>query len=163
METESITREQTASRHLQPEQPNRAPRTPAATPSSESPSATPAPRNDAQGFTLRFASEQALTRVLLRNEAEFYLIAGGRAWKLRNPGGSPSFQPAEVREKLYEMHRNTVPDSYLAASRAVMVSGGGTSFHVALSTGIQRQLRTLTAGATGGSLIIHADGRVTLE
>jgi hypothetical protein len=162
-EMESATRDHPAPRRPQPEPRDIKTRAPVAPPSSEpSPSAS-APRNESQGFTLRFASEQALTNVLLRNEAQFYLIAGGRAWKLRNPSGTPSFQPTAVQEKLYEMHRDTVPESYLAASRTMMVSGGGASFYVALSSGIQRQLKTLTAGAAGGKLIIHADGRVTLE
>jgi len=121
-------------------------------------------KNEDQGFSLRFASEQSLQSLLADNRVDFYIIVGGRAWKLQDPY-SPSYSPAQVDETLYQMLNHTVPEAYIEAARAVGEFGEeeNKTYHVYLSSSIQEKLDTMTADASGGELIIHGDGRVSLE
>lgn len=116
-----------------------------------------------QGFSLRFDSEQSLKSLLADDLVDFYLVAGDRAWKLQNPY-NPSYRPAQIDATLYKMRINTVPEVYIQASHSVTTSSEkGKSYHVALSSGIQKQLNSLKSDASGGDLVIHRDGKVSLE
>ncbi len=121
--------------------------------------------NEKQGFTLRFQSENTLAALLDKGQVRFYLIAAGKAWILENPLENSKYRPVQINELLYEMRGDTVPDAYIRAARSVVASGNprAQTYHVALSSNIRRQLKRLSSGSSGGDLVIHGDGKVSLE
>jgi len=128
------------------------------------PAATPRPAARPRGFTLRFASDRALTRLVERNVVRLYAIAGGETRKLAIDSGRLSFWTAAAPDKLHDMDASTVPAAILDAWRR---SGADTKpavrWGVSLPPALSRQISAYLASTDGGSLIIEQDGSMKLE
>jgi len=124
--------------------------------------AHPEPVPEEPGFTLRFASSEALDRLVAAGSVRFYAMAGGQAWQLSLPGNGAAFARAPLPGRFHEMAPSTVPSRYLRAF-ARTGKGLGVVWGVELPPGTEQLIASLTRGRRGGALVIHPDGRVALE
>lgn len=125
--------------------------------------AAPAAKTPARkGFSLRFESDLALTRLVARNEIGLYALQPGKAQRMSVNRGAVSFWPAGSPGQIHEMDESTVPDTIVAALRR---SGGGGSLRwgVTLPAGMSRDLNRYLNEYEGGELIIGANGDLRLE
>jgi hypothetical protein len=118
-----------------------------------------------RGFTLRFASTEALQRLVASGAVSLYAMAGKQAWRLSLSQGSPLFAPDAFPRWFHEMEPTTVPVGYLQAL-ATSVSPRTPSsvvWGVQLPASTKQRIASLTRDLRGGNLLIEADGQVALE
>ncbi len=136
---------------------------PEPTPISVSP-ASREPGNEQRGFTLRFESDDALTRLVARNVVSLYAIGQEKVQRMNIDSGSISFWAASPPGKIHEMDVATVPTSVLAAWRR---SNGAElaeiEWGVTIPQSMSRQLNRYLTEQSGGSLVISASGALRLE
>jgi hypothetical protein len=144
------------------------PATPAAPVVDRSPSARPMPKQpppSRPGFTLRFASAEALDRLVASGTVRLYAMADEQAWRLSLEGGQPQLSPQSLPRWFHEMAPSTVPAHYLRTLAASMerAQAQPVVWGVQLPPATTRGITALTRGLSGGDLVINADGRVRLE
>jgi len=126
--------------------------------------ASSTPNREKQGFTLRFESDDALTRLVARNVVGLYAIGQDNVKRMSIDAGNVSFWSASTPGKVHEMDVSTVPAPVLAAWRR---SDGGMSadiqWGVSIPPSMSRQLNRYLAEQSGGSLVIGTDGTLRLE
>lgn len=124
----------------------------------------PAPPVRSEGFTLRFETDLALTRLVARNEVGLYAITPEKALRMSVNRGTLSFWPASVPNQFHEMERATVPDGVRRALRhSGSVEINDVAWGVTLPRNMRRQLDRYLSEHQGGSLIIGGDGSLRLE
>ncbi len=130
-------------------------------PSGEEPLPEPAPK----GFTLRFASDDALETLIFGGSVKFYAFAAPKAWRLTLSAGKPVYIATEFPRQIYEMETLTVPADFAAAfQRQVAAFGRGTlTWGVTLPGRTTDSINLLAKGRKGGDLVITADGEVNLN
>ncbi len=117
-----------------------------------------------EGFTLRFETDLALTRMVARNEVGFYAITPDKSLRMNVNRGSFNFWPASVPNQFHEMDKGTVPDEVLSAlRRAGSVEIADVKWGVTLPKNMRSELDQYLSGFNGGSLIIGGDGSLRLE
>jgi len=117
-----------------------------------------------EGFTLRFETDLALTRLVARNEVGLYAITPGKSLRMSVNRGSLSFWPASVPNEFHEMDEGTVPEEVLGAlRRAGSVKTADVKWGVTLPRNMQSELDSYLSEYKGGSLIISGDGNLRLE
>lgn len=142
--------------------------TPAATRTDEPVDVTeapaPAPSVDA-GFSLRFASDAALTQLVASNEVGLYAMNATGAVRMSSSGGKYAFWPASMPNRYHEMDTRTVPAAVKNALRRFGSIGRDPQLKwgVTLPTQMQGQLDRILADHDRGALIIGADGRLRRE
>ena len=121
----------------------------------------PAPK----GFVLRFASDEALAKLIADGIVYFFAIAGQNAWQLKLSGGRPVFLAAEFPRQIYEMETPTVPIDYAAVFRRQIAVGGQRrlTWGVTLPGRTTASINQMVRGRQGGHLIITADGQVKIN
>lgn len=131
------------------------------TPSASAASPSPA----TEGFTLRFDSDTALTRLVARNEVSLYALGAERALRMSASRGSVSFWPASAPSQFHEMEPATVPAEVVAALRRSGTLGldDDVKWGVTLPSRMRRQLDGYLAEHRAGALVIEADGNLRLE
>ena len=134
-------------------------------PLKKPPEVTPAPEPVQKGFTLRFASDEALETLISDGKVNFYAIAGKNAWRLKLSGGGPVYIAAEFPRQIYEMETPTVPIEYAAVfQRQIAAFGRRTlTWGVTLPGRTTDSINQIVRGRKGGDLIIAADGKVELN
>jgi Skp family chaperone for outer membrane proteins len=134
-------------------------------PVKKPPGVTPPPEPAQKGFTLRFASDAALEKLISDDTVNFYAIAGKNAWCLKLSGGRPGYIAAEFPQQIYEMETPTVPTDYaLVFQRQIAVFGQHTlTWGVTLPGRTTDTINLMVKGRKGGDLIITADGEVKLN
>ena len=144
-----------------------APVTPAPTPlvRQPAPAAPPEspPAEQPVGFTLRFESDLALTRLVAANQVGFYAIADGRAQRMAVSDSRISFWNASTPNAFHEMEATTVPEPVTQALQRSGTESNGVNWGVTLPGKLSRQLDTLMRENDGGSLVIGVDGQLRLE
>jgi hypothetical protein len=127
--------------------------------------APPAPKTKRKGFTLRFASDEALQELVARGEVNFYALTGKNAWQLSLSAGHLVFSPVESPRKIYEMESTTVPHEYTEVFRHKVAAFGRDSiiWGVTLPPQISASITRLIAGRDGADLLIRPDGEVILN
>ncbi len=117
-----------------------------------------------EGFTLRFETDLALTRLVARNEVGLYAITADKTLRMNVNRGSFGFWPASVPNQFHEMAESTVPEDVLSALQR---SGGADTadvkWGVTLPNNMRSDLDRFVSEFTGGSLIISGDGNLRLE
>ncbi len=118
-----------------------------------------------KGFTLRFASNEALERLVASKSVSLYAMHNKKAWRLSVDNGRPAFSSAAFPGWFHEMASSTVPARYVSALNSSISPGerSQVTWGVQLPPATKRQITSLTGNVQGGTLIIHADGGVTLE
>ena len=127
---------------------------------------TTAPAEDTKkGFTLRFASNEALERLVVSKSVSLYAMLNKKAWRLSVNNGRPAFSSAAFPGWFHEMASSTVPARYVSALKPSIKPGERlqVTWGVQLPPATRREITSLTGNVQGGALVIHADGRVTLE
>lgn len=117
-----------------------------------------------KGFTLRFASDEALESQLAAGTASLYAMAGKQAWRLSLRHGRPVFAHDTFPGWFHEMASSTVPVRYVRTLGKSMDRPAQSSiiWGVQLPPATKRGIASLTRGRQGGNLVIAADGQVTL-
>ena len=134
-------------------------------------SATPAPQSvesipepTSPGFTLRFETDLALTRLVARNDVGLYAITPEKSVRMNVNRGALSFWAASVPNEFHEMDETTVPVDVLnALQRAGSVRVGDVRWGVTLPSNMRQQLDQYLLEQQGGSLVIGGDGSLRLE
>jgi len=125
----------------------------------------PEPGPGKKGFTLRFASNEALHRLVAAGTVSLYGMAGKQAWRLSLSAGSPVFAPGSFPGWFHEMAPSTVPAEYVRTLEKSVnrLTQSSLVWGVQLPPATKQGIASLTRGLQGGSLLIGADGQVTLE
>jgi hypothetical protein len=133
-------------------------------PVKKPPGVAPPPEPAPKGFTLRFASDEALEKLISDGKVNFYAIAGKNAWKIKLSEGSPIYVAAEFPRQIYEMETPTVPIDYAAVfQRQIAVFGRRTlTWGVTLPGPTTASINLMVKGRKRGDLIITANGQVKL-
>jgi septal ring factor EnvC (AmiA/AmiB activator) len=118
-----------------------------------------------KGFTLRFASDEALQSLIAGGKVKFYAMAAQKAWQLQLSGGRPVYTSAKSPRQIYEMETATVPIDFLAAFKRQVAAFGRTTltWGVTLPAQTTASINQLIAGRDGGDLAIMPDGEVILN
>lgn len=116
------------------------------------------PREPTQthGFTLSFASGEALHRLLAENTVALVAVGPETYWHYQPD--SQSFRPGRAPVEYYEMEATTVPPRLRDWLQAAGVQARG--WGVMLPLPIRRQLDEIRRRQRGGELIIDASGGV---
>ena len=143
-------------------QPEPAPTVPQMVASFEAPPSEPEPPQE--GFTLRFEDDVALTRLVARNDVGLYAILPDKSFRMNVNRGEMSFWPASTPNEFHEMDASTVPNLVIDAfKRSNSSRGPDLQWGVTIPAGTARQLDQYLREASGGALIIDADGDLRLE
>jgi len=116
-----------------------------------------------QGFSLQFASDAALERLVSSGQVSLFALARQQAWQLTTDRGKVVFVTARPPRWYHEMSARTVPDRYL---RSLAATAGGTrrvTWGVQLPAETRASITDLTRAGPGGVLVIRADGVVVLQ
>jgi hypothetical protein len=154
-----VTEEQPALQRPRAQSERSATPAPAAQPSTPAAAPEEAPM---PGFTLQFATDAALTRLVARQVVGVYAIAPEQTSRMSIEDDQVSFWPASMPATFHEMDQATVPDEVLAAygraGRTEKITWG-----VTLPADMSRELNKYLANAEGGSLVIAANGKIDLR
>jgi hypothetical protein len=145
-----VARESAAQREVKPE--------PAAAPPPEA-TADPA----REGFTLRFESDLALTRLVAAGKVGLYAVTEGRAHRMTVSESRISFWDASAPNSYHEMETSTVPRPVIDALARTGADTAKVGWGVTLPGELRKQLDTLMRGHSGGALVIGRDGELRLE
>jgi len=136
---------------------------PVAEPAAE-PAANPAvPTEAVEGFTLRFESDSALTRLVASSQVGVYAIDGERARRMTVSESRISFWDASLPGSFHEMEVSTVPLPVVDALARTGIDTGSISWGVTLPGRLKTQLEELLQEHRGGSLVIGINGNIRLE
>jgi hypothetical protein len=117
-----------------------------------------------RGFTLKFETDLALTRLVARNEVGLYAIGPEKSLRMNVNRGRLSFWPASIPNEFHEMDAATVPeDVVLALRRSMGLQNESIKWGVTLPPDMQDQLTLFMNTAESGALLITARGDVQLE
>lgn len=125
--------------------------------------APPVPAEEQDGFTLRFESDLALTRLVASGQVGFYAIETGRAQRMSVHNSRISFWDASTPNEFHEMETATVPQPVVDALSRSGANAAAVSFGVTLPSRLRGQLVQLMNDHRGGALVIGADGNLQLE
>jgi hypothetical protein len=141
------------------------PARPAATPAAvaRQPATPPVEPPRDEGFTLRFESDLALTRLVAAGKVGLYAIADGRARRMTVRDSRISFWDASAPNRYHEMEAGTVPRPVVDALSRSGVNTATVGWGVTLPGTLQQQLDSLVRSNTGGALVIGGDGELRLE
>ena len=122
-----------------------------------------APPNDTPGFTLRFESDLALTRLVATGQVGVFAIANGSAQRMSVAASRISFWAAPVPAAFHEMDKGTVPAAARDALERTGRSGAGTQWAVTLPARLSTDLSQIMRAHQGGTLVIAKDGSLRRE
>ena len=117
-----------------------------------------------EGFTLRFEDDLALTRLVARNEVGLYAIFPEKSLRMNINRGEMSFWPASMPNEFHEMQASTVPIAIVdALQRSNDLGAQGLQWGVTIPPATASRLDQYLREASGGALVIDADGDLRLE
>ncbi len=132
--------------------------------STPTPTVTPEhPVEKLDGFTLRFESDAALTRLVAASQVGVYAIDNDIARRMMVSESRISFWDASVPNSFHEMQSSTVPRAVVDALTRSGVDTDGVSWGVTLPGKLKGQLDQLMQEYRGGSLLIGINGDLRLE
>jgi hypothetical protein len=135
----------------------------AATPTRPEKPSSPAAAEEEEGFTLRFESDAALTRLVATSQVGVYAIDGKHARRMTVSESRISFWDASLPNSFHEMEASTVPSRVVDALARTGVDAGNISWGVTLPGKLKGQLDGLMQENRGGSLVIGTNGNIRLE
>jgi hypothetical protein len=144
-------------------------RTASAAPPQETSPRDPEPQPDTtqrperRGFTLRFESDLALTRLVAAGKVGLYAITDGRARRMTVSDSRISFWDASAPNSYHEMETGTVPGPVIDALARAGVDTARAGWGVTLPGKLREQLDALMQANSGGALVIGGDGELRLE
>jgi hypothetical protein len=144
-------------------------RTASAAPPQETSPRDPEPQPDTvrkperRGFTLRFESDLALTRLVAAGKVGLYAITDGRARRMTVSESRISFWDASAPNSYHEMEAGTVPGPVIDALARTGVDTAHAGWGVTLPGKLREQLDALMQANSGGALVIGGNGELRLE
>lgn len=126
-------------------------------------SATAQPPPGTEGFTLRFESDLALSRLVATGQVGFFALDDEGAQRMSVAASDVSFWAAPMPVRFHEMDEATVP---LAVRRALNRTGRADSvkrWAVTLPARLSGDLERLMQAHEGGALVIAKDGSLRRE
>lgn len=114
------------------------------------------------GFTLRFESDAALTRLVARQVIGLYALTRDKSMRMNISGGEISFWPASVPVKYHEMDQSTVPDDVISKYQ-INNAPNGVKWAVTLPADMSRELNSYLSSESSGALVIAGNGRINLS
>jgi hypothetical protein len=140
------------------------------TPAPEPPAVPPpAPQTVAdaptqEGFTLRFADDLALTRLVASDRVRMFAVANDQALRMEVRNGQVRFSSSDAPQRMHEMDLATVPQSVVSAlRRSGSLPPAAVRWGVTLPPAMSRQLDLILSERSGGNLVIDADGTLRVE
>lgn len=131
---------------------------------AEPPVAAPVPPiPDKKGYTVRFASDAALTRAVAAHHVGLYALDKQRAKRMTVSDSRISFWDASTPNTFHEMEASTVPAAVIDALARTGVATDSVDWGVTLPGKVKTQMNSLMQDHDGGSLIIDAAGDVHWE
>jgi hypothetical protein len=124
---------------------------------------SPVAEPETEGFTLRFESDHALTRLVATGQVGFYAMDASRAQRMTVSDSRISFWDASTPNTFHEMESTTVPRAVLDALARTGADTSSANWGVTLPGKLSARLDALMQQHSGGALVIHADGRLELE
>jgi outer membrane biosynthesis protein TonB len=137
-----------------------APPKPAAKPAA---SETAAPEPEQEGFTLRFESDLALSRLVATGQVGFFALDDKGAQRMSVAANDVSFWAAPVPARFHEMDEATVPVAVRRALRRTGRADSVTSWAVTLPARLSGDLERIMQAHKGGALVIAKDGSLRRE
>ena len=123
-----------------------------------------APPEKKRGFSLRFASDEALLRLVASGEVDLFAFSDSRVWQLIFVDSRLTFRTAQVPGSFHEMAADTVPDEVLGTLRRfVSVVPARLKWGVTLPGPTSAALARLVSTSDGGSLVIDENGFLRLD
>lgn len=122
---------------------------------------TSRPTKDRQGFSLRFASDDALRTLVRNGEATVYARVGQQGWQLDR--GGVAFSTAPLPPSYHEMNAGTVSRTFKQALQVASGQPDATAWGVTLAVHLQQAIEGRMRGHSGGDLVIDARGAVSLQ
>ena len=117
-----------------------------------------------EGFSLRFETGTALTRLVARGDVGLYAIGAGQALRMNVDRGEMSFWPASAPKQFHEMHQATVPGDVISAlHRSGKEPADEVKWGVTLPSPMTAELNRILAEQSGGALVIGSSGALRLE
>jgi hypothetical protein len=116
-----------------------------------------------RGFTLRFATDAALLRLVARGTAEVFVFDGAETLRLALAAAGPIFSPAPGPSQFHAIDGATVPAVLQEALAARAPLSDEAVWGVTLPADTRRALAGLIRSHDGGALVIDERGRVRLE
>ena len=140
-------------------------KTPEPTPVAASPAPARTPSSsERKGFTLRFESDDVLTRLVASEVVGLYAIGEETSQRMSVDSGNFSFWSASTPTRVHEMDVATVPAPVIDAWQRANRSGNtNIKWGVSIPPSMSRQLNQYLAEQSGGSLVIGANGALRLE
>jgi hypothetical protein len=130
---------------------------------SAAPQATPPVESETEGFTLRFESDAALTRLVAASHIGLYALETDRAQRMTVSESRISFWNASIPNTFHEMEKDTVPAAVIEALNRTGTTADAVSWGVTLPGKLKTQLDNLMLEHRGGTLIIAASGEIRWE
>jgi hypothetical protein len=127
------------------------------------PTTAPPAEPEKAGFTLRFASDSALTRAVAAHHVGLYALGPDQAKRMTVSESRISFWDASTPNTFHEMEASTVPAAVIEALSRTGVATDGIGWGVTLPGKMKTQLDSLMQDHAGGSLIIGAAGDIRWE
>ena len=116
-----------------------------------------------EGFSLRFESDLALTRLVASGQIGLYAINDGRARRMSVRNSTVSFWDASTPGSFHEMDAATVPRAVVESLARSGADTAQTGWGVTLPGKLKRELDTILREHRGGELIIGADGTLRMS
>lgn len=117
----------------------------------------------AEGFSLRFESDFALTRLVASGQVGLYAINDGRARRMTVRDGTVSFWDASTPKRFHEMDAATVPPVVVESLARSGADTSKTGWGVTLPGKLRRELDEILRAHRRGELIIGADGELRIS
>lgn len=130
---------------------------------SAPPQVVPPVESEAEGFTLRFESDAALTRLVAASHIGLYALEKDRAQRMTVSESRISFWNASIPNTFHEMEKDTVPAAVIEALNRTGTAADAVSWGVTLPGKLKIQLDNLMLEHSGGALIIAASGEIRWE
>ena len=130
---------------------------------TEAQPAIPPVESEARGFTLRFESDAALTRLVAASHVGLYAIESDRAQRMTVSNSRISFWDASMPNTFHEMETATVPAAVFEALNRTGMKADAVSWGVTLPGKLKTQLDDLMQAHNGGALVIEANGDIRWE
>jgi hypothetical protein len=123
----------------------------------------PAAQSADSGFTLRFASDEALKSLVAQSDVGLYAMQGEHAKRLHVGGGRLEFWTASMPAAFHEMDAATVPGDVITALSRIDDEGTAVRWGVTLPPRLSEEIDRHLATAGHGDLVISATGALRLE
>lgn len=122
------------------------------------------PKPTEKGFTLRFASDEALQKQIASGRVSLFAMAEKQAWRLSLHKGRPVITDAAFPSWFHEMAASTVPHAFVEQLQISLPpkTHGSVVWGVQLPPTTKKNIASLTHGRDGGDLVIASNGRVSL-